>query len=103
MPNLKPTHIEPTEDEDAAIEAGIAVDPDASDGGYSDPRPAGEVHPEMVRQWKRTKGRKNPPAKEIITLRLDSDVLDYFRASGKGWQSRVSDILRQAAFGSPET
>ncbi len=53
MPNLKPTHIEPTEDEDAAIEAGITADPDASDGDYDDPRPAGEVHPELVQQWKR--------------------------------------------------
>ncbi len=57
MPNLKPTHIEPTEDEDMAIEAGIAADPDASDEDYDDPRPAGEVHPDLVKQWKRTNRR----------------------------------------------
>ncbi|SPJ25099.1 BrnA antitoxin family protein [Palleronia abyssalis] len=34
------------------------------------------------------------PAKEKITLRLDRDVLDYFRETGQGWQTRLNAVLR---------
>lgn len=32
-----------------------------------------------------------------VTFRLDSDVVRHFRATGKGWQTRINDILRKAA------
>lgn len=34
--------------------------------------------------------------KQQVTLRLDPDVLERFRASGKGWQSRINAELRKA-------
>ncbi len=34
--------------------------------------------------------------KQRITLRVDSDVLDSFRATGAGWQSRMNEALRRA-------
>ena len=36
-----------------------------------------------------------PRRKGHMTLRIDSDVLDWFRAQGKGYQSRINAILRQ--------
>lgn len=35
-----------------------------------------------------------PPAKEQITLRLDADVLEWFRARGKGYQTYINALLR---------
>jgi uncharacterized protein (DUF4415 family) len=35
-----------------------------------------------------------PPGKDIITLRLDRDILDYLRAQGKGYQTLINQILR---------
>jgi uncharacterized protein (DUF4415 family) len=35
-----------------------------------------------------------PPGKDIITLRLDRDVLNWFRAQGKGYQTRINQVLR---------
>jgi uncharacterized protein (DUF4415 family) len=35
--------------------------------------------------------------KEAISLRLDPDVLQHFRAGGPGWQSRINAALRKAA------
>jgi len=32
--------------------------------------------------------------KRLITIRLDSDVLDHFRAQGRGWQGRINAVLR---------
>lgn len=34
------------------------------------------------------------PAKTQVTLRLDSDVLTWFRARGKGYQTQINDLLR---------
>jgi uncharacterized protein (DUF4415 family) len=36
-----------------------------------------------------------PRRKEHMTLRIDADVLGWFRAQGKGYQSRINAILRR--------
>jgi uncharacterized protein (DUF4415 family) len=38
-----------------------------------------------------------PGVKEQVSLRLDQDVLDHFRAGGPGWQDRINTALRKAA------
>jgi uncharacterized protein (DUF4415 family) len=38
-----------------------------------------------------------PLAKEQVTLRIDSDVLDHFQKDGPGWQDRINAALRKAA------
>ncbi|MCB8839170.1 BrnA antitoxin family protein [Aurantimonas sp. VKM B-3413] len=38
-----------------------------------------------------------PGAKEMVSLRLDRDVLEHFQADGPGWQERVNAALRSAA------
>lgn len=34
------------------------------------------------------------PHKELISLRLDEDVIGYFRSQGKGYQTRINQILK---------
>lgn len=44
------------------------------------------------------RGRKpDPNAKQLLTLRLDPDVIASFRATGEGWQTRMNEALRKAA------
>ena len=38
-----------------------------------------------------------PNAKELVSLRIDRDVLDHFQADGAGWQDRINAALRKAA------
>jgi uncharacterized protein (DUF4415 family) len=38
-----------------------------------------------------------PGAKELVSLRIDRDVLDHFQDGGPGWQERINDALRAAA------
>jgi uncharacterized protein (DUF4415 family) len=38
-----------------------------------------------------------PGVKEQVSLRIDQDVLEYFRDAGPGWQDRINDALRKAA------
>ena len=38
-----------------------------------------------------------PNAKELVSLRIDRDVLDYFQEAGPGWQDRINEALRKVA------
>jgi uncharacterized protein (DUF4415 family) len=38
-----------------------------------------------------------PGAKEMVSLRVDRDVLDFFQEGGPGWQDRINAALRKAA------
>lgn len=38
-----------------------------------------------------------PAGKELVSLRLDRDVLAHFQDEGPGWQERINDALRKAA------
>jgi uncharacterized protein (DUF4415 family) len=38
-----------------------------------------------------------PGIKEMVSLRIDKDVLEYFQEDGPGWQDRINDALREAA------
>jgi uncharacterized protein (DUF4415 family) len=50
----------------------------------------------LVRPARRVELKAAAP-KEIVQLRLDPDVLVHFRATGRGWQSRINAALRKAA------
>lgn len=43
-----------------------------------------------------TKPGAIPGAKELVSLRIDRDVLDYFQEAGPGWQDRIVQALRNA-------
>ena len=46
----------------------------------------------------RAVGRPKKDAPKVaVNIRLDSEVLAYFRATGRGWQSRINEALRKAA------
>ena len=105
MPKLKPNHISPTPEEDAAIMAGIAEDPDDFESTpelwkYS--RPGTEVMPNFIKRWKRNGGVKNkrPLTREEephVAVWLDEDVVAYYRSGGMDtWRQRVHEVLREA-------
>ncbi|WP_283192617.1 BrnA antitoxin family protein [Rhizobium sp. AN80A] len=37
-----------------------------------------------------------PNAKEMVSIKIDSDVLAFFQEDGPGWQERINDLLRAA-------
>jgi uncharacterized protein (DUF4415 family) len=36
-----------------------------------------------------------PGVRELVSLRIDQDVLEYFQQDGPGWQDRINDALRK--------
>ena len=64
---------------DEEVRAAIDADPDA--------------HPTDEGFWKAAKVVM-PQPKETVTIRLDPDVLQWFRKHGKGYQTRINAVLR---------
>lgn len=76
----------PAPEEDIAINAGIAADSDTY-----------ELTEEEFLQLRPLRGR--PPVavkRPTLNMRVDPDVLAALRARGKGWQTRVNALLREA-------
>ena len=44
---------------------------------------------------KRVRGAQKAPTKAMVTIRLDRDVIEHFKAGGEGWQSRINEALRR--------
>lgn len=86
MPKLKAGTVLPTPSEDAAITPAAQADPDAA--------------PFTDAEWLQIKPlvRRGRPlgsgTKAQVTLRLDVDVVEKFKASGDGWQTRINDALK---------
>jgi uncharacterized protein (DUF4415 family) len=100
MPKLKPGTIIPNSDETAAINSGIEADADARELGsdwHKGAKPASEaLAPQALVAMKRTRGRPKADQTKVFTaIRLDADVLETFKATGKGWQTRMNAALRQ--------
>lgn len=92
----------PEPDEEALIRKQIAEDDDdwePTEEELKDFRPFREVFPELAEEIEKTL-RGRPPAdnpKQSISIRLDRDVVEAFKAGGRGWQSRMNAALRRAA------
>jgi uncharacterized protein (DUF4415 family) len=55
--------------------------------------------PAMLAAFPRTKARGGRPPgsnKLSVSIRLDADVLEKFRATGPGWQTRINEALKRA-------
>jgi uncharacterized protein (DUF4415 family) len=50
--------------------------------------------PELDERFWETAVVEYPEKKKPVTLRLDADVLEWFRSKGKGYQTRINAVLR---------
>jgi uncharacterized protein (DUF4415 family) len=97
--------VDATTDEEIARQ--IAEDPDTAPEWTEADFDRAEVwdgnkflgHGRDFKNGRRVGRPKGSGTKEMVTLRLDKDVLARFRAGGPGWQTRVNDVLRMAVMG----
>ena len=84
----RPSIVMPTPQQDRAINAGAKSDPDA--------QPLTPKQLKSMVPMKALRGRpKSGNAKQLVSVRYSQEVLEYFKASGEGWQSRMDSVLRQ--------
>lgn len=49
---------------------------------------------DLQRQPK-TRGKQKAPTKRLTTIRFDADIIEHFKAQGKGWQTAMNNALRE--------
>ena len=83
---MKEKLIRPNADDDARIARGIAADPDA----------APDLSAPIAGIIRRVGRPPKPNRKVSVTLRLDREVVERFKATGAGWQTRINAALRRS-------
>lgn len=58
-------------------------------------RPAADVLPPSLAKKLGVRGAQKAPTKERITIRLSREVVEAFRATGEGWQTRMDSALKE--------
>jgi uncharacterized protein (DUF4415 family) len=58
-------------------------------------KPAAEVLPASLLKKLGVRGPQKSPKKVVTTIRLSPDILEKFKATGDGWQTRIDKSLRQ--------
>ena len=83
----KPQVRMPTVDEDRAIVAAAKSDPDA--------QPLTPKQLNSMVPMRALRGRpKTGNAKQLVSVRYSQSVLEYFKSTGQGWQSRMDEVLQ---------
>ena len=78
----------PSVAQDKRITAAANSDPDA--------RPLTTAQLKAMIPRRALRGRpKSANAKQLVSVRYSPEVLEYFKATGAGWQSRMNSVLRQ--------
>jgi uncharacterized protein (DUF4415 family) len=86
MPKLKAGTIVPTPAEDDVITAAAMADLDAM--------PFTDAEWEQVKPQVRRGRPLGSGTKTQVTLRLDVEVVEKFRSTGDGWQTRINEVLK---------
>ena len=73
--------------------------PEWTDEKFARARPASEVLPELfgaqvAKTMLKPRGKQVAPTKRAVTVRYSPDVLDAFKATGAGWQTRMDAALK---------
>ena len=84
----RPTILMPTSEEDRAITAAAKSDPDAQ-----------PLTPKQLKSMvpiRALRGRpKSEKKKLLVSVRYSPEVVEFFKSTGEGWQSRMDGVLRQ--------
>ena len=72
--------------------------PELTDEQIKQLRPAREMFEELGIPMPVPRGRpKAERVKTSVTIRIDAEVVDHYKASGPGWQTRMNEDLREGA------
>jgi uncharacterized protein (DUF4415 family) len=73
----------------------VSDTPELTKADFAKARPFGEVFPDLAASIRRGRGPSKSPTKKLISLRISPEVIQYFKSTGTGWQSRIDESLRE--------
>lgn len=71
--------------------------PEWTEEDFRKARPASQLPPEILKAFPRTRGPQIAPKKIPVSIRLSPEVIEHFKSTGPGWQSRIDEVLKKAA------
>ena len=84
----RPTILMPTAEEDRAITAAAKSDPDAQ-----------PLTPKQLKSMVPIRALRGRPKSEhkklLVSVRYSQEVVEFFKSTDEGWQSRMDGVLRQ--------
>jgi len=81
----RPSVVMPTPEEDRIITTAAKSDPDAQ-----------PLTPKQLKAMVPMRGRpKSDSKKLLLSVRYSPEVIEYFKSTGDGWQSRMDGVLRE--------
>lgn len=101
---MKTTHSETDWERVLAYKEGDAIPYEPEDGPY-DPNDADATRAwleqaDLIRKGKVVRrGKRGPqktPIKKLVSLRLSQEVIEHFKATGPGWQTRIDGALLES-------
>lgn len=72
----------------------VSDNPEWTEEDFAKARPFAEVFPHLAATM-RGRGPNKAATKVSTTIRLSHDVIEHFRSSGQGWQSRIDKALKE--------
>jgi uncharacterized protein (DUF4415 family) len=74
----------------------VSDNPELTKADFAKARPFGDAFPDLAASIRRGRGPSKSPTKKLVSLRISPEVIDYFKSTGAGWQSRIDETLREA-------
>jgi uncharacterized protein (DUF4415 family) len=79
----------------AADMAAVSDNPTWTKQDFAKAKRFDEAFPDLAQTIPR-RGKQKTPTKQPVSLRLDADVVDAYKAMGEGWQRQMNSDLRKA-------
>ena len=73
----------------------VSNSPELTKEDFAKAKPFAEALPELAASIRKGRGPNKEPTKKQVSLRLSPQVLDVYKAKGRGWQSRIDEDLRR--------
>jgi len=74
----------------------VSDNPELTRADFARARSFSEVFPDLSASIRKGRGPNKAPTKKLVSLRLSPEVVEHFKSTGKGWQSRIDETLRKA-------
>jgi len=74
----------------------VSDNPELTKADIANAKPFSEVFPDLAASIRKSRGPNKSPTKKLVSLRLSPEVIEHFKSTGSGWQSRIDETLRKA-------
>jgi uncharacterized DUF497 family protein/uncharacterized protein (DUF4415 family) len=73
----------------------VSDNPELTKADFARALPFAEAFPDLAVSIRKGRGPNKAPTKKLVSLRLSPEVIEHFKATGDGWQSRIDETLRK--------